>query len=133
MHINSLISLNMQKKVKLVFISSLSHPPSPLQLQVVELDSEVSRVQALLRQREQEVQHVSQVAAKLTSERDHVADVVRQEFADRLAIIIIIYTTFGIYTYTLLYVQLLLIQLHRHVHVHCMHNCIACQSRVVCL
>ena len=62
----------------------------------MELDSEVSRVQALLRQREQEVQHVSQVAAKLTSERDHVADVVRQEFADRLAY----YIPHTVYMYT---------------------------------
>ena len=40
-------------------------------------------MKSLLQQKEREVEQVSQVASKLTSERDNVADVVRQEFADR--------------------------------------------------
>ena len=53
------------------------------QSQVVEMEGEVTRLNSLLRQKEREVEQVSQVATKLTSERDNVADVVRQEFADR--------------------------------------------------
>ena len=47
------------------------------------MEGEVTRLNSLLRQKEREVEQVSQVATKLTSERDNVADVVRQEFADR--------------------------------------------------
>ena len=56
---------------------------SRLQSEVVELEGEVTRLNSLLRQKEREVEQVSQVASKLTNERDNVADVVRQEFADR--------------------------------------------------
>ena len=54
-----------------------------LQSQLVEMEGEVTRANSLLRQKEREVEQVSQVASKLTNERDNVADVVRQEFADR--------------------------------------------------
>lgn len=47
------------------------------------MEGEVTRLNSLLRQKEREVDQVSQVASKLTNERDNVADVVRQEFADR--------------------------------------------------
>ena len=47
------------------------------------MEGEVTRLNSLLRQKEREVEQVGQVATKLTSERDNVADVVRQEFADR--------------------------------------------------
>lgn len=57
--------------------------PIYLQSEVVELEGEVTRLNSLLRQKEREVEQVSQVASKLTNERDNVADVVRQEFADR--------------------------------------------------
>ena len=50
------------------------------------MEGEVTRLNSLLRQKEREVDQVSQVATKLTSERDNVADVVRQEFADRSVI-----------------------------------------------
>ena len=43
----------------------------------------MSRLRSLLRQKQDEVEHVSEVASKLTRERDSVADIVRQEFADR--------------------------------------------------
>ncbi len=61
---------------------NVPHPQS----QVVEMEGDVTRLNSLLRQKEREVEQVSQVATKLTSERDNVADVVRQEFADRLVI-----------------------------------------------
>lgn len=50
---------------------------------MVELEGDVSRLQSLLNQKEEEVKQVSEVAAKLTKERDNVTDIVRQEFADR--------------------------------------------------
>ena len=43
----------------------------------------MTRLNSLLKQKEREVEQVSQVASKLTNEKDNVADVVRQEFADR--------------------------------------------------
>ena len=67
-----------------------------LQSQVVEMEGEVTRVKSLLRQKEREVEQVSQVASKLTNEKDNVADVVRQEFADRYVIEIIL----TVYIYT---------------------------------
>ena len=53
------------------------------QTQLAELEGEGSRLRSLLRQKEQEVERVGEVASKLTKERDNVADIVRQEFADR--------------------------------------------------
>ena len=43
-------------------------------------------MRSLLRQKEQEVDQISEVASKLTRERDSVTDIVRQEFADRLVV-----------------------------------------------
>ena len=54
------------------------------------MEGEVTRVKSLLRQKEREVEQVSQVASKLTNEKDNVADVVRQEFADRCVIEILL-------------------------------------------
>ena len=48
-----------------------------------EAEGEVARVQSLLRQKEEEVRQVGEVASKLSRERDNMTDVVRQEFADR--------------------------------------------------
>ena len=48
-----------------------------------EREGEVARLRSLLRQKEEEVHQVGEVAAKLSKERDNVTDVVRQEFADR--------------------------------------------------
>ncbi len=53
------------------------------QTQVVECEGELSRLKSLLRQKQEEVERVGEVASKLTRERDSVADIVRQEFADR--------------------------------------------------
>ena len=55
----------------------------PSQRQVVELEGEAAQLQSRVRQRDQEVERVGEVASKLTQERDGVADIVRQEFADR--------------------------------------------------
>ena len=48
-----------------------------------EREGEIARLRSLLRQKEEEVNQVGEVAAKLSKERDNVTDVVRQEFADR--------------------------------------------------
>uniref|UniRef100_A0A8C9V7B3 Centrosomal protein 131 n=1 Tax=Scleropages formosus TaxID=113540 RepID=A0A8C9V7B3_SCLFO len=49
-----------------------------------ETENEVIRLQALLRQKEQEVQDITQVRDKLLEERRSMAEVIRQEFAERL-------------------------------------------------
>ena len=54
-----------------------------MQSQVAELEGESSRLQSLLRQRDNEIERIGEVASKLSSERDNVSNVVRQEFADR--------------------------------------------------
>ena len=48
-----------------------------------EKESELVRLKSMIRQKEQEVELTSEIASKLTRERDNVTDVVRQEFADR--------------------------------------------------
>ena len=48
-----------------------------------EREGEGARLLSLLRQKEEEVRQVGEVAERLTRERDNVTDVVRQEFADR--------------------------------------------------
>ena len=45
----------------------------------------MTRLRTLLRQREQEVEEVNEVASRLSRERDRVTEIVRQEFADRQA------------------------------------------------
>ncbi|XP_005805465.1 centrosomal protein of 131 kDa isoform X2 [Xiphophorus maculatus] len=52
--------------------------------QQVEAQGELIRLQASLRQKEQEVQDVTQTRDKLAEERRSLAEVIRQEFADRL-------------------------------------------------
>ncbi|KAF7654678.1 hypothetical protein LDENG_00066600 [Lucifuga dentata] len=50
----------------------------------LQTEEELIRVQALLRQKEQEVESVTQMRDKLAEERRSLAEVLRQEFADRL-------------------------------------------------
>ncbi|XP_062330170.1 centrosomal protein of 131 kDa isoform X2 [Osmerus eperlanus] len=50
----------------------------------VETETELIHLQALLRQREQEVEHISQARDKLAEERRSLAEVIREEFAERL-------------------------------------------------
>ena len=47
------------------------------------LESEMVDVRVVLRKKESDVEQISEVASKLTKERDSVTQVVRQEFADR--------------------------------------------------
>lgn len=55
-----------------------------------EREGEVARLRSLLRQKDEEVCRVGEVATKLSKERDNVTDVVRQEFADRLVLQLVI-------------------------------------------
>lgn len=54
-----------------------------------EREGELARLRSLLRQKEEEINQVGEVATKLSKERDNVTDVVRQEFADRLVQLVI--------------------------------------------
>uniref|UniRef100_A0A3B4TJL3 Centrosomal protein 131 n=1 Tax=Seriola dumerili TaxID=41447 RepID=A0A3B4TJL3_SERDU len=55
-----------------------------LRKQQMDTEGELIRLQALLRQKEQEVEDITQTRDKLVDERRSLAEVVRQEFADRL-------------------------------------------------
>ncbi|XP_059388656.1 centrosomal protein of 131 kDa isoform X2 [Carassius carassius] len=49
-----------------------------------EMETELLRLQSLLRQREQEISDITQARDKLSDERRSLAEVIRQEFAERL-------------------------------------------------
>ncbi|XP_058649793.1 centrosomal protein of 131 kDa isoform X2 [Onychostoma macrolepis] len=49
-----------------------------------EMEAELLRLQSLLRQREQEINNLTQARDKLSDERRSLAEVIRQEFAERL-------------------------------------------------
>ncbi|CAB1433966.1 unnamed protein product, partial [Pleuronectes platessa] len=55
-----------------------------LRRQQADTEGELIRLQALLRQKEQEMEDITQTRDKLSDERRCLADVIRQEFADRL-------------------------------------------------
>ncbi|KAJ8038079.1 hypothetical protein HOLleu_19055 [Holothuria leucospilota] len=55
-----------------------------IKAKLAEVEAENFRVQGLLKQREQEVEDIKKVCSRLTSERNNVQEVIRQEFADRL-------------------------------------------------
>ncbi|KAM7381115.1 hypothetical protein PAMA_012107 [Pampus argenteus] len=55
-----------------------------LRKQQMETEGELIRLQGLLRQKEQEVEDVTRTRDKLVDERRSLAEVIRQEFADRL-------------------------------------------------
>ncbi|XP_054454922.1 centrosomal protein of 131 kDa [Anoplopoma fimbria] len=55
-----------------------------LRRQQMEAEGELIRLQAVLRQKEQETEDVTQTRDKLVDERRSLAEVIRQEFADRL-------------------------------------------------
>ncbi|TMS22050.1 hypothetical protein E3U43_012315 [Larimichthys crocea] len=55
-----------------------------LRKQQMEMEGELIRLQALLRQKEQEAEDITQTRDKLVEERRSLAEVIRQEFADRL-------------------------------------------------
>ncbi|XP_040885197.1 centrosomal protein of 131 kDa isoform X2 [Toxotes jaculatrix] len=55
-----------------------------LRKQQMETEGELIRLQAVLRQKEQETEDITQTRDKLVDERRSLAEVIRQEFADRL-------------------------------------------------
>ncbi|MEQ2212562.1 hypothetical protein XENOCAPTIV_001409, partial [Xenoophorus captivus] len=55
-----------------------------LRKQQVEAEGELIRLQAVLKQKEAEIQDITQTKDKLAEERRSLAEVIRQEFADRL-------------------------------------------------
>ncbi|XP_062269695.1 centrosomal protein of 131 kDa isoform X2 [Platichthys flesus] len=55
-----------------------------LRRQQADTEGELIRLQALLRQKEQEMEDITQTRDKLSDERRCLAEVIRQEFADRL-------------------------------------------------
>ncbi|MEE6506878.1 hypothetical protein FKM82_007883 [Ascaphus truei] len=57
-----------------------------LKERLAELEGAHIRLQALLRQREQEVEDIRKVTDRLSEERKSLSEVVRQEFADRLVV-----------------------------------------------
>ncbi|XP_073346059.1 centrosomal protein of 131 kDa [Pagrus major] len=57
-----------------------------LRKQQLEMEAELMRLQALLRQKEQETKDITQTRDKLVDERRSLAEVIRQEFADRLVL-----------------------------------------------
>ncbi|XP_030255651.1 centrosomal protein of 131 kDa isoform X3 [Sparus aurata] len=57
-----------------------------LRKQQMEMEEELMRLQALLRQREQETKDITQTRDKLADERRSLSEVIRQEFADRLVL-----------------------------------------------
>ncbi|NXL84037.1 CP131 protein, partial [Alectura lathami] len=57
---------------------------SELKGRLAELEGESVRLQGLLRHREQEVEEIQKVRDQLAQERSSLAEVIRQEFADRL-------------------------------------------------
>ncbi|KAM8729300.1 centrosomal protein of 131 kDa isoform 1-T1 [Acanthopagrus schlegelii] len=57
-----------------------------LRKQQMEMEAELMRLQALLRQKEQETKDITQTRDKLADERHSLAEVIRQEFADRLVL-----------------------------------------------
>ncbi|XP_036392275.1 centrosomal protein of 131 kDa [Megalops cyprinoides] len=65
---------------------SLQERHKELKLKQSENEGELLRLQVLLRQREQEVQDITQMRDKLLEERRSLAEVIRQEFADRLVV-----------------------------------------------
>ncbi|XP_050922136.1 LOW QUALITY PROTEIN: centrosomal protein of 131 kDa [Lates calcarifer] len=58
-----------------------------LRKQQMETEGELIRLQGVLRQKEQEIEDVTQTRDKLADERRSLAEVIRQEFADRLVMI----------------------------------------------
>ncbi|KAK6478216.1 centrosomal protein of 131 kDa-like isoform X1 [Huso huso] len=63
---------------------SLQERHSELKGRLSQAEGEAVRLQGLLRQKEQEVQDITQIQDRLTEERRSLAEVIRQEFADRL-------------------------------------------------
>lgn len=55
-----------------------------LQARLSEVDGENARFKSLLKQKDGEMEDIDKVTKRLQEERGKVADIIRQEFADRL-------------------------------------------------
>ena len=51
-----------------------------------EVDGENARLKSLLKQKDDEMEDIDKVTKRLQEERGKVADIIRQEFADRLVL-----------------------------------------------
>ena len=54
------------------------------QAQYAEVEGENARLKGVIKEKDHDLEQISKVKEKLTRERDSMADVIRQEFADRL-------------------------------------------------
>ena len=54
-----------------------------LQARLSEVEGENARLKSMLKQKDEEVEGIDKVAKRLQEERGKVADIIRQEFADR--------------------------------------------------
>ena len=63
-----------------------------LQARLSEVEGENARLKSMLKQKDEEVEGIDKVAKRLQEERGKVADIIRQEFADRFVPIIMIMT-----------------------------------------
>ena len=63
-----------------------------LQARLSEVEGENARLKSMLKQKDEEVEGIDKVAKRLQEERGKVADIIRQEFADRFVRIIMIMT-----------------------------------------
>ena len=68
-----------------------------LQARLSEVEGENARLKSMLKQKDEEVEGIDKVAKRLQEERGKVADIIRQEFADRFVLIIIIIIFFLIF------------------------------------
>ena len=60
-----------------------------LQARLSEVEGENARLKSMLKQKDEEVEGIDKVAKRLQEERGKVADIIRQEFADRFVRIMI--------------------------------------------
>ena len=60
---------------------------SRLQARLSEVDGENARLKGTLKQKDEEVEGIDKVAKRLQEERGKVADIIRQEFADRYVVL----------------------------------------------
>lgn len=57
------------------------------QARLSEVEGENARLKSMLKQKDEEVEGIDKVAKRLQDERGKVADIIRQEFADRFVVL----------------------------------------------
>lgn len=57
-----------------------------LQARLSEVEGENARLKSMLKQKDDEMEDIDKVTKRLQEERGKVADIIRQEFADRFVI-----------------------------------------------